>query len=499
MNDKTLIRGSIKAAILIALLILLCRFASGAMSIVIMALGCYWAMTYQTGKGLSCYALFAFMVCLNSYLLPKSGALGIVCRVAPVIMAAIFVLTNVAKRTQDRMPFHTLLPYLFFMTISSAQGYCPKVSYLKLVNFLAFWVGIWIGTQGLSQSPKEAATLRNFLFGLTIVLVYGSIVSLAFPGISYALDDEISRAMQEAGLEAAAQVYSYRKAERMGLFCGITFQSQALGPLLVCAASWVMADMLYVARRISSFHMAILAPMPILIFMTRSRTALFSFLVAGIMLLLYAGKKIALPNEVKAKVWKTVQAVLILAIIFGGVLELSNHTFTRWLRKVDNVAADDRELVQAVTETRMGLIARTMNEFHYNPLMGCGFQVDNTTQMFFGNSPGLVLSAPVEKGLLPVMVLGEGGIVGAFLFWGFIFAFCASCAKRRYTITLSLFVVFLATNIGEATFFSPGGVGGIEWVYALGGGFLLDSILLQQARSYVHYFNTGRRGYIYVK
>lgn len=498
MKDTTLFRGSIRAALLIVLLIGLCRYASGVMSIVIMALGCYWAMTNQAGKGLSCYALFAFMVCLNSYLLPKAGALGIVCRLAPVIMATIFTLTNGSKKLQDRMPFHTLLPYLLFMVISSAQGYCPKVSYLKLLNFFAFWVGIWIGTQGLSQNHKEAATLRTFLFGLTFVLVYGSIVSLAFPGISYSLDDEVAMAMKEAGLEAAAQVYSYRKAERMGLFCGITFQSQALGPLLVCAASWVMADMLYVTRRISLFHMTLLVPMPVLIFMTRSRTALFSFTVAGIMLLLYAGKKIELPNRVKAKVWKIVQLVLIVAILGGGTAELTNHTFSRWVRKVDNVSADDRELVQAVTETRMGLIARTMNEFHYNPLMGCGFQVDNTTQIFFGNSPGLVLSAPVEKGLLPVMVLGEGGVIGAFLFWGFIFSFCACCVKRRYTITLSLFVVFLATNIGEATFFSPGGVGGIEWVYALGGGFLLDSILIQQARSDMRYYRTIHQGYTYM-
>lgn len=479
MNDANLTKRSLLSAMIIVFLTFACRLTSGWFSIGIALVACYWAMTDARGKSLCCYALFPFFICLNSVILPKAGILGVVCRVIPVLMAVIYLLSACRNKGRHGMPFSCLMPYLVFMVISSAFGYCPKVSYLKLVNFTMFFAGVWFGTQGLDMRPRDIVLLRSFFFGLTIVLVYGSMISLAFPGISYALDDEVASAMKEAGLSAAAEAYRFRNMDRVQLFCGITFQSQALGPLLVCAFAWVASDMLFVARRFDKFHLFLLIPMPVLIFMTRSRTALFAFLVSGAMLLIFAGRHINLPFNIKVKVKNLINTAIVLVFIGGTTLELTNHTVTRWLRKTDDVAHDTREFGQALTETRMGLIERTMSEFRYNPLLGCGFQVNNATDANFGGSGLLVLSAPVEKGLLPVMVLGEGGIVGAILFWLFMFAFCSRCYRRKYIITLSLFVVFVATNIGEATFFSPGGVGGIEWVYALGGGFLLDSILIR--------------------
>ena len=480
MTDINLVKRSILSAAVIVFLIVACRQTSGYFSIIIALLACCWAMANARGKSLCCYAFFPFLVCLNSVILPKAGVLGYVCRGVPVLMAIIYLLVAQKNKGASRMPFSCLAPYLVFMVLSSTLGYCPKVSYLKLINFTVFWLGIWFGTQNLDKRPDDIRLLRAFFFGLTIVLVYGSIVSLAFPGISYALDHEVAVAMKEAGLSAAAEAYQYRNLNRVQLFCGITFQSQALGPLLVCAFAWVSGDMLFVSRKFNKFHLFLLIPMPILIFMTRSRTALFAFFVAGVMLLVFAGRYISLPFSIKAKIKRLINIVIVIAIVGGIGLELTNHTVTRWLRKTDDVAYDSRDMGQALTETRMGLIERTMREFRYNPLLGCGFQVDDTTDMNFGRGSGLlVLSAPVEKGLLPIMVLGEGGIVGAVLFWWFMVAFCLRCYKRKYILTLSLFVVFVATNIGEATFFSPGGVGGIEWVYALGGGFLLDSILIR--------------------
>ena len=41
-----------------------------------------------------------------------------------------------------------------------------------------------------------------------------------------------------------------------------------------------------------------------------------------------------------------------------------------------------------------------------------------------------------------------------------------------------MFTVFLVSNMGEATFFSPGGGGGIGWMICVVGGFTLDTLLL---------------------
>ena len=46
-------------------------------------------------------------------------------------------------------------------------------------------------------------------------------------------------------------------------------------------------------------------------------------------------------------------------------------------------------------------------------------------------------------------------------------------------VTASLFTVLLATNMGEATFFSPGGAGGLLWTISIIGGYCIDMRLMR--------------------
>ena len=47
-------------------------------------------------------------------------------------------------------------------------------------------------------------------------------------------------------------------------------------------------------------------------------------------------------------------------------------------------------------------------------------------------------------------------------------------------MTITLFTVFLVSNMGEATLFSPGGIGEILWMMGVVGGFTIDTYLLFQ-------------------
>ena len=166
--------------------------------------------------------------------------------------------------------------------------------------------------------------------------------------------------------------------------------------------------------------------------------------------------------------------VVILAVIAqirGGIL-------SEWIRKTSDVEADKRTLSEALTASRKGLMEYSLYEFRRSPFVGSGFQVAEYTQDYIQGTKGLVISASVEKGVLPVMVLGETGILGSVLFLLFIFTFYGICARHQYYITISMFSVFLMTNMGEATFFSPGGTGGILWMICVVGGFSLDTFLL---------------------
>ena len=72
--------------------------------------------------------------------------------------------------------------------------------------------------------------------------------------------------------------------------------------------------------------------------------------------------------------------------------------------------------------------------------------------------------------------MGEGGIVGTGIFAVFLIAFYSFCARKQHYCTMTCFTTMLATNIGEATFFSPGGVGGFLWCFAIVGGSVLDAM-----------------------
>ena len=126
--------------------------------------------------------------------------------------------------------------------------------------------------------------------------------------------------------------------------------------------------------------------------------------------------------------------------------------------------------------SRQGLINESMRDFARNPMLGQGFQVAEYMQTFEGQAKksGFILSAPIEKGFMPTMILGEGGLVGAIAFLFFLFCFWYGCQKKGYVATWTLFVVFLTTNFAEATFFSPGGMGGILWLVTVVGGFIID-------------------------
>ena len=99
-------------------------------------------------------------------------------------------------------------------------------------------------------------------------------------------------------------------------------------------------------------------------------------------------------------------------------------------------------------------------------------------QELYQKSNGLILSASIEKGVLPTMVLGETGILGCITFGFFLISFYATCNRKRLYVTATMFTLLLVANMGEATFFSPGGIGGVLWILTVLGGFIIDTVLL---------------------
>ena len=163
-------------------------------------------------------------------------------------------------------------------------------------------------------------------------------------------------------------------------------------------------------------------------------------------------------------------------------MEVRNQSISKWLRKTEEVSTDTRGFGEALTASRQGTIEANMADFRKNPLFGSGFQVTEEMKYFFRHHDGLILSASIEKGLLPLMVLGETGILGFVFFMVFIVAFYATCVRKKYYCCATLHTIFLATNMAEATYFSPGGIGGYLWVLTVGGGFIIDTVVIYHRR-----------------
>lgn len=65
----------------------------------------------------------------------------------------------------------------------------------------------------------------------------------------------------------------------------------------------------------------------------------------------------------------------------------------------------------------------------------------------------------------------------------FLIQFFTRCRHQGLWASGTCFATLLATNMAEATFFSPGGSGGVFWMICAGGGFVID--MMARVRSFV--------------
>ena len=478
MKELDIYKQTARMFAFLVLSILFSKMTNGYGVPLLAIIGIWCAFSNKLGWALVYFVLMPFYVILSPSIMPKNVAIvGYALRFGPLLIGLVLAMMGARRQGRHRLPFIAIIPFMMVAVISSAGGWAPMVSYLKIVNFIIFLLGIWFGTQNLQHRPKDVFLLRSFFLAIAVFIILGSIVVMPFPSISYATG--LGNALQEGGVELANEVYQKRKlAGVANLFCGITNQSQALSPLLACIFAWVACDMIFLERRFRKPHLILLGLAVPLMYLTRSRLALVSMAFVVVVLFCYALPKVRLPPAIRARITQGMVVGFALLMVAAVALQLKSGGLTRWIRKSNDQTSDKRSLGEALTQSRQELMRYSLYEFHRNPVFGSGFQVDDKTADKVSRVKGLVISASVEKGVLPVMVLGETGIMGVLCFLFFLGAFYFECSKRRYHVTLTIFAVFLVTNMGEATFFSPGGMGGILWMMACVGGFTIDTTLL---------------------
>ena len=469
MFDDPLYKRALSLTVLILAAMLLCRFTSGYAILAVAAIGAFYALRGNAGVSLFIYVLLPLFVLINPLILPRPPLITIVSRLTSLALVAALVLGGAKRKGSEQLPLGHLFPYLVIALISSFQGYFPLISYFKLLNFTAFIMGLYIGTRNINQSEKDILFVRAGFLSIAIIVVWGSLATLPFPAIAYFTSARSTIAAE--GIAAAEAMLAERS---FGLFSGITAHSQFLGPCLACIGGWVACDMLFVERRLRLPHLLLIAPIPIMIAMTRSRIGILTFCLLIVALFFYCLPRIQIEKRERQRIRGMLLAFIVIFVLILIIMEARRGTISRLLRKTDDVAGDERSLITALTNSRQGKLHECIHDFRTNPLWGTGFQVVADHPHLYQQGHINLFSAPIEKGFLPLMVLGETGIIGMAAFLLFLFMFYHDASRKGYIATLTLFSVLLGTNMAEATFFSPGGGGGIFWMFTVGGGFIID-------------------------
>ena len=144
----------------------------------------------------------------------------------------------------------------------------------------------------------------------------------------------------------------------------------------------------------------------------------------------------------------------ILGFVFSSVYinQLNSYLFKR---------TDSVGILEAADNSRGKLVDNMLSNIEANPFQGIGFGMSsdiNNLNVEYDPFFGIPISAVIEKGVLPIAVLEELGIiVGSFVFLWIFYSFYKAAQVDAQKLSILLCIILL--NLGEYMFFSVGGMG----------------------------------------
>ena len=472
MIAKNFYKDVITAIIGIVTVLFLCRFTLGGMSVVVAVAGLVSAILRRPTAMTCCFILFPLIAIFNRAIIGISGITLIIGKFAFWGMAASALLSSKTRKCSgEHLPIGCLGLYLLVACLSSLDGWMPLISYLKLANFAVMLLGIYLLSTIMQGSVSSLRALRAVFMAMSIILIVGSLLSYFAPAVGFS--------MMIYKLEGYGVIMTGDELLASGdrvLFNGMTCHSQMLSPVVAILGTWVLCDMLLIERKLTLLHGVVLACIPPLLYMSRSRGGLLMLACTTIITFIITIPRARLPQKIKRSLGVTMLVAIVALIGSGVYFQIKNEAISRWLRKTDDVATDTRTLEEAFTNSRQGAIEMNLHDFRLNPLFGKGFQVVDGMKQAYAAHMITWFSASVEKGVTPYVILGETGVLGAFVFLIFLSKFYATCFRRGYMSLMTNFSCFLVANLADSTFFSPSALGGFMWIVVCIGSFSTDCL-----------------------
>ncbi|MFW6027071.1 MAG: O-antigen ligase family protein [Candidatus Woesearchaeota archaeon] len=243
--------------------------------------------------------------------------------------------------------------------------------------------------------------------------------------------------------------------EGHGFFKGIINHSQALGVLLVFP--FIIFSYFWINKKYGLHSKIISTLSAILLYLTWSRTAIFSIIIGLSLSYFY----ISFKNKSLKLNKKIVVFILLILTISSFFIVFQNPNLDEDLYGyITKERGVEGNIINRIYKHRSHLIESSMENFREEPLIGNGF----------GIYPGkeyeeeIVLKAPTEKGNIITSLLEEVGIFGLILFSIFIISLLKSF-KKMNLLNLWVFSSVFLIQLGEMNFFSAGGLGIFLWFF----------------------------------
>jgi hypothetical protein len=315
----------------------------------------------------------------------------------------------------------------------------PVVSLLKASSWTLAMGTLLLAWSALSAIERD--DLVRWLFGFLVLVLLASLPLLAVPAIGFLRNG--------SG------------------FQGILNHPQVIGPTMTLLCSFSVSSLLQ-KRNPSVWLVVISICSFILILLSEARTAGLSLIIglpASVLLLSLIRQnpigKVA-PFLVNKRGSLFFLIVLVIGLFFATrVGEISSQFLSKSGR------ADVSGLFDAYQRSRSILYLAMLDNINQNPIEGIGFGVASVPgQMNIQTDPyfNLPIGASVEKGVLPVAITEELGIPGLLLVGAWAYILVKRSSSNGLS-ALSVSIVALILNLGEAVLFSPGGMGMLTLIF----------------------------------
>lgn len=242
--------------------------------------------------------------------------------------------------------------------------------------------------------------------------------------------------------------------QKLSLHCGILNHSQTYGWVMTCCLPFFLMKTKH-DKEAKYFNLIVLLLGVYFIYATHMRSALITLFALSLFAIFFTN----IFGEIRNF------SLFLVLIFFSFLFSIGGGGFLNKIFDKRGVEVENINNMEEMFQSRNQLLEPSLKNFYNKPILGIGYGIptESTNANFdymnrwgIGYFPGtkIIISYPVEKGVLYTAILEELGIIGFVLFLNIILR-----AFKRYSNNIIFIIPILFLSLGEASLFSLGGAG----------------------------------------